>query len=140
MESGKVKCVIIGSFHHFYQEVVYAREDFEALGVEVLSPEKSHVLDPKEDFIILGSDPEKFSIREIEDVVLDKIPKSDFVYLVNPDGYTGKTASFEIGAAVAGQVPVFAKSVPDDVLIKQYILEVGTPEQIFEIMKKARKH
>ncbi len=133
-----MKAVVIGSFRKFYKEVVQAREEFEAAGVEVLSPPKSAVLDPREDYVVLASDPKKASIRDIEDTVLDKIPKSDFVFLVNPDGYVGKTASFEIGVAVAKNIPVFAQKIPDDVLVKQYVLEAGTPKRIFDIMKKAR--
>jgi nucleoside 2-deoxyribosyltransferase len=80
----------------------------------VLAPDKGWLYIPPQkihnptdyEFRLLPSE-EGMSIKEIEDDFLSSVRKSDFLYVVNPEGYIGETVSMEIGFALALDIPVF---------------------------------
>jgi len=69
-----MKCVISGSFRKFYAQVVELINEFDQLGIEVLSPAKSEIANPGEEFVILKSDDIK-SVKDLEQKHLDAIQK-----------------------------------------------------------------
>jgi hypothetical protein len=117
----KLTTTISGSFK-FKPEIDTIIEEFTGLNVLVLAPEKGWLLLPTrihlkfsdEVFKPLPSERDK-PIKVVEDEFLSAIKKSDFLYVVCPDGYVGNSSMMEIGFAIALGIPVFA-SHPINVL------------------------
>jgi len=111
----ELKCVVSGSFSKAKPEIDLAIEELTDLGVTVLAPEKGWLYKPPQR-VILPEDrqfrplPSEVSMNpgQVEDEFLRCITKSDFVYVVNPDGYVGDMVAFEIGFALANGVRVIA--------------------------------
>lgn len=104
----KRKSLIIGSFRKHYDQMVNIIDIFNKAEIEVLSPKKSIIINPEDDFVVFDYDLKRLSDKEIEDKVLDKMHDVDFVYLYNPGGYIGLSASFEIGYCYAHGIKVYA--------------------------------
>ncbi len=125
---------LIGSFRKYYKEICDAYEIFEQNGIAILSPKKSRILNPNDEFVFLKSDPQNVGIKAIEDVVLDAIDNSDFIYLVNPFGYIGISVGFELGHCIAKQKPVYSSDPISEVslqpLIKGFYFGVYSPEKL----------
>jgi hypothetical protein len=47
------------------------------------------------------------TIKQVEDGFLRSIKRSDFVYVVNPDGYIGSTVSMEVGFCIGNNIPIY---------------------------------
>lgn len=74
--------------------------------VAVLSPCSTEVTGEEAGFIFLKGD--RGESKEIESAHLQAIRKSDFLYVVNPGGYIGPSATMEIGYALALSVPIYS--------------------------------
>ena len=110
----ELKACVSGSFFKFKPEIDLAIEELSDLGVTVLAPDRGWLYVPPQK--IVNASDYKFrhlptekgmSIKEVEDDYLSSVKKSDFLYVINPKGYVGETASMEIGYAIALSVPVF---------------------------------
>ena len=133
-----MKSLIIGSFRKHYDQMLDIIDHFNKAEIEVLSPNKAKIINPEDEFVILDSDPEHLSDKEIQDVVLSKIHKVDFVYLYNPEGYIGLSASFEIGYCHAHGIKIYAYEHSNELCFK-YVHEVKKPHEIVERIKKFKK-
>ena len=116
---GLIKTVISGSFRKHYHEIKEMIDQFGRLGIEVLSPKKSNIVNPDDDFVILESD-ESDNIFFIENEHLSAIKKSDFLYVVNPGGYIGLTVALEMGYACANNKKIYCLCEPNDILLKEF--------------------
>lgn len=125
-------CSVIGSFQKYYPEVVKAIEIFRRSGIDVLSPSKSEIVNEINGFVILGTDISDNPIR-IESATLNKILESHFVYVVNPDGYVGRTVCYEIGRINEKGIPVFYKNKPID-------LPIDVPKHMIIPEKRLARH
>jgi hypothetical protein len=110
------KCCVSGSFK-FKPEIDLAIRELKDLRVTVLSPEEGWICIPfaNPSFRPLPTEVGK-SIKQIEDNFLSSVRKSDFLYVVNPNGYLGMSACLEIGFAVANDIPVFMQNEPAQTL------------------------
>jgi hypothetical protein len=99
------------------REAVYELTD---LGVEVLSPSDPRIVDQYGEFVFVASDRLR-SIELVQKRHLAAIEASDFLWLVDPEGYVGTSASLEIGFALAIGTPVFAPEVPIDLTIRRFV-------------------
>jgi acetyltransferase-like isoleucine patch superfamily enzyme len=115
----QIKTVISGSFRKYYQEIKEAIEQFENLGIDVLSPKKSIIINPDNDFALLESD-ESDNIYYIENKHLSAIIEASFLYVVNPNGYIGLTVAFEMGWAYANNCTIYCMHEPNDILLKEF--------------------
>ena len=66
---------------------------------------------------------------------LEKIDQADVVYVVNPDGYVGKSVSVDIGYAYARKKPIYLMYPTDDPPIMDLVKDVLTFEQLVDIAK-----
>lgn len=125
----KLSVVISGSFLRSFQGISETVRTFESLGVEVLSPKASRVINPGEEFAVLEtddtSDPQKLEQRH-----LDAITAADALYLYDPEGYIGDSSKMELGWAVALGKPVFCKDLVADSTLKFFCGSIATPEQV----------
>lgn len=114
MQEKELRACVSGSFKKFKPEIDLAIEELGDLGVTVLAPGKGwlyippqRILNPTDyEFRPLPSE-KGMSIKGIEDDFLSSVRKSDFLYVVNPEGYIGEVVNMEIGFALALDIPVF---------------------------------
>lgn len=128
------QCLIIGSFRKHYREILKIIDIFHSVGIKNLSPKKSFIINPDDEFVLFNYDPKNRSKKEIEDAVLKKIHKVDFVYLANFNGYIGPSASFEIGYCHAHGIKVFALQSSEE-LCMEYIDDIKSPEEVVQLVK-----
>lgn len=117
---------VSGSFRRHLPAIEQAVETLRDLGVVVLSPADPRVAGSFGDFLFVRSDIRR-SIKGVQNRHLEAIGRSDFLWLVCPDGYVGQSAAMEIGFAVAAHVPVYSDGVPTDWTLRQYVTPAGTP-------------
>lgn len=134
-----LKATVSGSFHRHMAGIYAAVGELREFGVMVLSPSDPRVVDNVGEFLFVASDRLR-SIRLVQDRHLAAIRASDFLWVVCPDGYTGASTCMEIGAALAGGVPVFASSPALDITIGEYVERVsGFSEAIIRMKSQKRQ-
>jgi hypothetical protein len=121
--------LIIGSFRKHYDDMINVIRLFHNKGIEVLSPKEAEILNPEDEFVVFDYDPKHLSERELEDLVLEKMHMCNFVYLVNPGGYIGLSASFEVGYCAAHGIDVYALERSTELCAK-YIKDFLKPEEM----------
>lgn len=127
---------IIGSFRKYYSTVLNIIEVFENTGISILSPRKSNIVDPDEEFIILASDNPHHNAIEIQLIALHRILRSDFVYVYSPEGYIGRTTCYEIGRIVERKIPLYFSSPPRDLPIYLHSNMIWSPEDFINHLKR----
>lgn len=119
---------IIGSFQKYYDEITPIIKMFQKYGLRVTSPADSEIVGAIKQFVILGTDDKRLTEADIEMITLKKILDSDFVYVYAPGGYVGKTTSYEIGACLLANKPLFYSERVDDLPIPILEQQILTPE------------
>lgn len=125
----KLSVVISGSFHRSFEGISEMVKTFESLGIDVLSPKASKVVNPGEEFAVLETD-DTDDPQTLEQRHLDAITAADALYLYDPEGYIGDSSKLELGWAVALGKPVFCKELVADSTLKFFCGTVATPEQV----------
>jgi HPt (histidine-containing phosphotransfer) domain-containing protein len=123
MTAQMLLATVSGSFHRHMSAIADAVGNLTDLGVHVLSPADPRIVAAHHDFYFVASDRTR-SVRLVQDRHLESIAASAFLWLVNPDGYVGQSASMEIGYAVARGVGVYSMSAPSDLTLQQYVKRV----------------
>lgn len=129
----KLSVVISGSFRRSFQGISETVRTFESLGVEVLSPKASKVINPGEEFAVLETD-DTSDPQTLEQRHLDAITAADALYLYDPEGDIGDSSKMELGWAVALGKPVFCKELVADSTLKFFCGTVATPEQVKTVL------
>src|SRR4051794_20369938 len=101
----QLNVTVSGSFRRHLAPIAAAVETFAGLGCRVLSPEDPRVVDSFGEFLFVASDRFR-TIRTVQNRHLAAIGASQLLWLVNPDGYVGQSASMELGFAVALGIPI----------------------------------
>jgi NTP pyrophosphatase (non-canonical NTP hydrolase)/nucleoside 2-deoxyribosyltransferase len=96
--------------------------------VAVLSPRSSRIMGEESGFVFLEGD--RGQPKEIESCHLQAIRKSDFLYVVNPDGYIGPSAMMEVGYALALSVPVFSSEEPSEPVFAMFMRNEPSIERV----------
>ena len=102
---------------------------FEDLGIRVLSPEHSEVVNPGDEFVLLETD-ETECPEKIERQHLHAILRADALYLYNADGYIGPSSAMEVGWALAAGKPVYTKEPCADAALKHFTGRAATPDEV----------
>jgi ADP-ribose pyrophosphatase YjhB (NUDIX family) len=112
----KFRCVIHGSFRKHFAEIARVHRLFTAAGIEVLAPEHSEIIAVKDGFAILESDrsadPRMTELLYLHN--LKRLAAAGFSYFVDPEGYIGKSASYELGIAQISNIRCFFSEPPQD--------------------------
>ena len=107
---------------------------FSGAGIEVLAPEFSEIAGEKNGFVLLQSDIAD-DPRIIELLYLQKLKQlseNGFSYFVNPEGYIGKSASYELGIAQISNVCCFFSEKPADLPAYIHQNSIWKPERLAE--------
>lgn len=130
----KLKATISGSFQKFLREIKQIIDEFEKNEIEILSPKLSNVKSNENNFIIFEH--ENKLPKNLEISHLKAIERSDFLYIVNPQGYIGNSCAMEIGFALAHNIPIFTLEIPNEFI---FSLFTQTQKSISEIKTNIQK-
>jgi len=131
------RCVLHGSYRKHYGEIKRIHKLFTQAGIEVLAPADSEITAVEDGFAMLESDKEK-DPRMIELMYLHHLKHlgtDGFSYFVNPNGYIGKSASYELGIAQISNVKCFFAEKPEDHPAYLHKNSVWEPEDLIEFIK-----
>ena len=123
------RAVLSGTFRKDLPGLRQAFEELRDLGCDILSPKRVDVAREEDGFIYMVGE-ETSTPRVIESRHLEAIEQADFLWLHVPGGYVGLSASLEIGFAKASAIPVFAKELPADPVIADFVHVVSSPREI----------
>lgn len=98
---GQFRCIIHGSFTKHFAEIQAASRIFTAAGIEVLAPKQGELVAAQDGFGLfedeLDMDPRLVELLYLHN--LKRLGSNGFSFFVNPGGYIGKSASYELGIA-----------------------------------------
>ena len=129
---------IIGSFKQFYDQVLKALSDFKSMGVSVTSPTGSAIIRPGIPFVRFTSDDSVISDEMVQTNTLKRILKASSVYVVNPEGYVGRTTCYEIGRILQSRKPIYFSEKPSDLPIKIPESHILNPEKLAKLILKGQ--
>ena len=109
---------IIGSFKQHYENVCQAWRALTDLGIEVTSPKGTPIIEPGIPFVRFVSDDSKWDDPMVQTVALHRILRADFVFVVAPSGYVGRTTCYEIGRIIQSLRPLYFSEHPVDLPIQ----------------------
>jgi len=135
------RCVLHGSFRKSFDEIKKVRDIFTQAGIEVLAPAISDIKTIENGFAMLESDKEKDQ-RMIELLYLHNLKRlgvNGFSYFVNPDGYIGKSASYELGIAQISNVKCFFAQKPADHPVYAHNNSIWKAQDLAEYILKYKK-
>ena len=101
-------------------------------GVDVLSPLSAEAARESLGFVHLKNDARDSKRAEADH--LQAISNSDFLYIVNPGGYIGPSATFEIGHAVGRSVPVFCMAAPSEPMLSFFVLVEPSIKKLKQVL------
>ena len=117
------------------------RELFIKAGIEVLAPADSEITAIRDGFAVLESD-QQTDRRMIELLYLHhlkRLGENGFSYFVNPEGYMGKSVSYELGIAQLSNVRCFFMVEPEDHPAYIHKNSIWRPELLAEYIREHRK-
>lgn len=110
------RCVIHGSFRKHFDLIQKAYQLFTEAGIEVLAPKQSEIVSIDNGFTQFEGE-ENMDQRLIELMYLHNLKRlgeNGFSYFMNPEGYIGKSASYELGIAQLSNTRCFYYSKLED--------------------------
>lgn len=138
----KVKTITIcGSFRKHYKEIIEVIEIFERCGFVVLSPKKSEILNPNEEFVVFESD-ETSDPAELENIHLEAVKEADIIYVCNFDGYIGFSTAMELGYAINYGHLLYFYDKPNESIFDKLINSgklVSKPDELCERLESANR-
>lgn len=118
MSSSPTRAVLSGSYSRDHTGLTRAYDELIATGCQLLSP---HSIDFDRDVFSRTAAEQTLSPRELENYHLLCIRQADMIWLHAPEGYIGTSTAFEIGYALALQKPIFSRTMPTDIMLRQYV-------------------
>lgn len=135
-----MKVSIIGSFRKYHKEINEIILLLQRNKINVLSPKYSEITHSIDDFVVLSSDNHKLTPTEILTDTLNKILKSDVVFVYNPDGYVGRTTCYEIGVIRTTTIPLIFLEKPNDLPIAVSDIEIMKPSKLVYSLLHDKKY
>ncbi len=123
---------VSGSFNRHLTQIREQIRKFQKQGIKVLSPSLSKRSKERAGFVFLDND--RGTPWEIEAKHLDAISRSDFLYVVDPEGYIGSSVAFEMGYALSQQIPIFCLAPPSDPILQKVTLSTRSVSGIREMI------
>ncbi|MDO8557983.1 MAG: NUDIX domain-containing protein [bacterium] len=132
------RCVLHGSFRKHFDEMRRIYRIFTDAGIEVLAPRISDIVSVKDGFAMLDGE------REIDPRIVEllylhnlkRLGENGFSYFVNPDGYIGKSVSYELGVAQVSNTRCFFMEKLFDHPAYVHKNAVWEPEKLIEFIQR----
>jgi len=105
---------VCGSFR-FYREMLDLEEKLRIENIDCLGPKNQ----------------EGQGILEC----FSRIDGADIVYIVNPEGYVGRSVSADMGYAYAKKKPIYASHPIKDVVLMDLIKRILSPEELIKLLR-----
>jgi hypothetical protein len=140
-QSTKIQCILHGSFRKHFDLIQEVHDIFTRAGIEVIAPKKSELVSVEGGFALLEGE-ENQDPRLIELIYLHnlrKLGKDGFSYFVNPEGYIGKSASYELGIAQISNTRCFFYHELDDHPAYIHQNSVWSPQSLAEYVHQHNK-
>lgn len=115
----KLSVTISGSFNKDFGKIQKKVRQFQEEGIEVLAPPISKIVGNQDGFVTLDDD--KGTPHQIESEYLAAISRSDFLYVVNSNGYIGRSVALEIGYAISKGIPIYSMEKPEDIVVSFFV-------------------
>lgn len=130
----KFRVIIHGSFGRYFDDIRAASKVFKSAGIKILAPESLEIAAIKSSFLLLENeeelDPRYVELRYLHN--LQKLGSGGFSYFVNPNGYIGKSAAFELGIALSLGVPCYFSHKPKDLPVYIPNSHILSPQALTE--------
>lgn len=134
MEPPRIRCVIHGSFGKHFAEIQQVACLFQSVGIEVLAPKLGNLNTNVDGFALfddeIGEDPRLVELRYLHN--LRRLGERGFSYFVNPDGYIGTSASYELATAQLTNVRCLFMHRPADHPAYVPASNIWSPESLAE--------
>lgn len=132
------RCVLHGSFRKHFDLIKETHRIFTEAGIEVLAPRMADITSFEKGFAFLAGE-ENNDPRMVELLYLHhlkRLGENGFSYFVNPEGYVGKSTSYELGIAQTTNVRCFFLSLPQDHPVYVYKNAIWKPEDITSFIQE----
>lgn len=131
------QCVLHGSFRKYFDLIKKTRRIFTEAGIEVLAPRLAEITSFEKGFAFLAgeenSDPRMVELLYLH--YLKRLSENGFSYFVNPEGYIGKSASYELGIAQVTNVRCFFLCSPQDHPVYIHKNSIWQPEDLADFIR-----
>lgn len=131
-DAGGLSVSICGSYNKHLAEIAECIEESKNLGMRVLIPKYAEKVRSTNGFCILRG--ERGEPRDLQDNNFESISMSDFMLVVDPNGYVGPSTSLEIGYAISKGVPVYCTERPTQYIFRLYTSWGKSLKEIKEIL------
>jgi len=131
---------LIGSFK-FYTDMLDIQTGLTSEGIRCFTPQPSKHRDPNNPSKFLPSNrdqPKETLMKDAHESTIQcfrKIDECDIIYVVNKEGYVGKSTLLDIGYAYAKKKPIYALKPVDDLAV-QSLLKVVSPSRLANIARQ----
>jgi hypothetical protein len=127
---------IAGSYRKHLDRLLESAERFRGLGADVLRPGTGAVVDEdgEEDFVRLEGDPA--DAGTVHRRQLDSIDLSELLYVVNPGGYVGPSATANVAWAAKGGKLVVLAEPAYELVVATLAGGVGDEEYAIGLLKE----
>lgn len=105
---------IFSSFRKFLVEVAATRTILVGRGIHVSNPPSDMPINPGAEYVRFPGDDPALPDYKIQEQVMARALASTAIYVLCPGGYTGRTASYEIGRAVQAEAPLYFSEMPEE--------------------------
>lgn len=130
----KYKAVLHGSFGRHFEDIRSAANTFKTAGIKIVAPDPLEITAINGSFLLLeqeeGLDPRFVELRYLHN--LHKLAPNGFSYFVNPGGYIGRSAAFELGIALSLNVPCYFSHKPKDLPVYVPNSNIISPQNLAE--------
>lgn len=134
----QIRCIIHGSFQKHFTEIQRVAHLFQSVGIQVLAPKVGVLQTGVDGFALfddeVGKDPRLVELEYLHN--LKYLGASGFSYFVNPDGYLGKSTSYELGIAQLTNVRCFYMEELADHPAYVHRNAVWSPENLVEYISQ----
>lgn len=132
------RCVLHGSFRKYWDLIKRTHRIFAEAGIEVLAPRETEIISSTEGFAFLkgeeGKDPRMVELLYLHN--LKRLGENGFSYFVDPEGYIGKSASYELGIAQVTNIKCFFLDTPRDHPAYIYKNAIWKPENLATFIRE----
>jgi len=134
VDQKKFKTVVHGSFGQHFEKIKKTMALFISVGIEVIAPQSNEITAIKGSFLLLENeealDPRYVELRYLHK--LHQLGDNGFSYFINPGGYLGRSAAYELGIAQASGVPCYFSHKPKDLPVYVPSSHIVSPENLIE--------
>jgi len=134
----KIRCILHGSFRKHFELIQETHDIFTTAGIELIAPKKSELVSIHNGFALLkgeeNQDPRLIELLYLHN--LKRLGPNGFSYFVNPEGYIGKSASYELGIAQISNTRCFFYHKLDDHPAYVHKNSVWSPHSLAEYIQQ----